>query len=123
MDWTVTGDGLLALAGGILAFFAIVLQTRHADKGLQRQIDEVRKREDKRAGEVARSTAAGLLMEIDWFYRHYLRDALDSLRSLDPQKGPPAGPRFRFDPFPVFSGDGAPWRFSARDMHGNPKLL
>jgi hypothetical protein len=104
VDWTVTGDGLLALGGGVLAFLAVIYQTRHADAGLQEQIDEMRKQEDKRAGEVARSTATSILSEIDWFYRYQLATCLVSLRKFDPNKGLRMVPPVPFDPFPVFSG-------------------
>jgi hypothetical protein len=43
---TFTGDGLLALAGGALAFIAVMIQTRSGSRGLQKQLDDENSSQD-----------------------------------------------------------------------------
>jgi hypothetical protein len=72
-DPKLTWDGLLTFFGGVLAFFAVLFQVRHADKGLQRQLDADKKARDDQASEQARAVARALLFELDNFYRGYVQ--------------------------------------------------
>ncbi len=90
-DPRLTWDGLLTFFGGVLAFFAILFQVRHADTGLQRQLDAEKQARDDQASEQDRAAARALLFELDNFYRGYvqsltadaaLNDALPGLKTL-----------------------------------------
>jgi hypothetical protein len=106
--------GVLAFAAGLLAFFGIRSQIRHADAGLQKQLDA--NAQSRREAEHARrrAVATALLFELDNFYRAYVRglaeaiacapgqvDGRDYLESphLPPLRKTPS------DPFPVYKAN------------------
>ncbi len=88
VTWTFTGDGLLALAGGTLAFLAVMIQTRSASRGLQKQLDtEKQARRDEQTRQ-EQAVAKALLYEIDDFYKHYIGGPPKYFEALDPSVAP-----------------------------------
>jgi hypothetical protein len=82
-------DGLLTFFGGLLAFFAILYQVRHADSGLQRQLDTERKTRTREITEQRRTVAVALLSEMKFFEKYYLSAAEASLTGVDPNNCEP----------------------------------
>jgi len=68
VDWKITGDGILAFAGGTFAVIAVLLSNRRSRINLQKQLDAEKKiREDEQSAQ-RRAVAASLSAEIDNFY-------------------------------------------------------
>jgi len=76
VEWKFTGDGLLTFFGGLLAFFALLYQVRHTDKGLRRQLDAEKRSLKEGEDNRRRAVATAILFEIDDSYRSHLRDVL-----------------------------------------------
>jgi hypothetical protein len=107
-DPRLTWDGLLTFLGGLLAFFAILHQVRHADQGLREQLRverEARTREDL---DRRRTIAIALLEEVRVFARRYVGPTEQSVSGFDSDRGDPsaidlASPQE--NPFPIYSAN------------------
>jgi len=104
-DPRLSWDGLLTFLGGLLAFFAILYQVRHADSGLQNQLDTERKARTREIGEQRRTVAVALLAEIRFFENYYLNAAEGALVGVDPGNCVPQSINLISPPassFPIF---------------------
>jgi hypothetical protein len=104
-DPKLTLDGVLTFVGGALALLGMWIQSRHADKGLQRQLNAERQAREQERARRKRALARAILFELDNFYRIYLRDPRPVLLAVD-AKACAVGqlPAFRTpgdDPFPI----------------------
>jgi hypothetical protein len=110
-DPKMTLDGLLTFLGGLLAFYVIWRQTRHADRGLAQQLEQER---SVRLEETARrktSLLKALVFEMDNFYRIYLCVPNKALQDIDPKtcsvwQLPPLKTPSE-DPFPIYRSSAA----------------
>lgn len=75
-DPKLSWDGLLTFLGGLLAFFAILYQVRHADTGLRTQFQAEKDARSDELAERKRAIATVILFEIDRFYRFYVAEVL-----------------------------------------------
>lgn len=72
-NWAFSGDGLLALAAGVITFAAVMIQIHYSSKQLR---DQMKAQEEARLAEVKRrrlSLETAILFEIDDFYARYLQ--------------------------------------------------
>jgi hypothetical protein len=115
-DPKLSWDGLLTFIGGLLAFVGIFYQVRHADKGLQRQLDSEKKARAEEELEHRRAVAVGMLFELDNFYRAYVRGLANEIPSSPREANGPAHieslllPPLRkipSHPFPVYKANGS----------------
>lgn len=104
-DPRLSWDGLLTFLGGLLAFFAILYQVRHSDKGLQGQLDE-EKRRNAQAAEAENFALARALMEIDHFYLGYVRTLRLTFQGLQPGQLSPLR-SMPSEPFAIYRSCGA----------------
>ncbi len=105
-DGKLSWDGTLTFLGGLLAFFAIWRQVRHADDGLRRQLKaEKGVRAEEREREMC-ALARALSEEIKVFAEQYVEPAKKALNAweIDPKPpGVPSGvPYPPADPFCVY---------------------
>lgn len=70
--WRLTGDGLLAFAGGTLALIGVWWSNRQSVKNLQLQLDMEKALRAEKDENYRRSLATIILYEIDHFYRYDL---------------------------------------------------
>lgn len=104
-EMKLTLDGIMTLAAGVIAYVAAVRQIRHADRGLQRQLDDEKKTREDGASDEQRAVARALLFEIDDFYRAQIRD-LSNLLEKEQEGAPPAVIKpMSNNPFPVYVGN------------------
>jgi hypothetical protein len=88
-DPRLSWDGLLTFLGGLLAFFAILYQVRHADSGLRTQLNTERETRTREIGEQRRTVAVALLSEIKFFEKYYLNVAEGALANAEADKSAP----------------------------------
>ncbi|MGH9684518.1 MAG: hypothetical protein ACRD4S_13020 [Candidatus Acidiferrales bacterium] len=103
-DPRLSWDGLLTFFGGVLAFFAILFQVRHADRGLKSQMDVEKRARNSAADERRRAVATGLLFEIDDHYRSNIRDVLQFLDGIRRDSAGMVIRPISADPFPMYIG-------------------
>ena len=65
----LTLDGLMTLAAGIIAFFAVIIQIRSSSRQLRDQIKDQRDAEREEQERQKQSVATAILFEIDHVYR------------------------------------------------------
>jgi hypothetical protein len=104
-DPKLTWDGLLTFLGGVLAFFAVLFQVRHADMGLQSQLNVEKRTREAEAEERQRAIATALLFELDEVYRSFVREVLGFLANHEEDPNPPSIKPVSANPFPVFSAN------------------
>jgi hypothetical protein len=96
--------GILAFVAGLLAFFGIRSQIRHADAGLQTQLDAEKKARENAANEQRKAVATALLFEIDNHYRSNIRDIVRYLEEHRNDPDPTVIKSPGSNPFPVYAG-------------------
>ena len=104
-DPRLSWDGLLTFLGGLLAFFAILYQVRHADSGLRQQLESEKKARDEEELNQKRAVATAILFEIDHFYRFYIQDVLKLLETRSQPSQPVVIKVPNTEVFPVYSGN------------------
>ena len=107
-DHKLSWDGLLTFIGGLLAFFAILCQVRHADAGLKQQLQAEKDARSQESEDRKRAVATGLLYEIDRFYSIYIGRFLKILGEAAKEKRHPQveSPGTRpFSVYPANCGD------------------
>jgi hypothetical protein len=115
-DPKLSWDGLLTFVGGLLAFFAILHQVHHADKGLRQQLESEKKAREQEELKQKRAVAVAMLFELDNFYRAYVRGLADEIPCKPGEVGgrhyvgspflPPLR-RVPSDPFPIYKANGS----------------
>jgi hypothetical protein len=90
-DPRLSWDGLLTFFGGLLAFFAVLYQVRHADRGLQSQLNSEKQMRERREVDERKAVAVALLAEMRFFDKYYLSKAEHSLSGINPKDCVPQG--------------------------------
>jgi hypothetical protein len=106
----LTFDGVMTLAAGIIAYLAALRQIRHADSGLQRQLDDEKAARKAEYEREKVSYARAILSEIDCFYVHHLLPARKAITGFDPARTPlplTMAESQESDSFPVYFGGSA----------------
>jgi hypothetical protein len=98
--------GMLAFIAGLLAFFGIRSQIRHADEGLQHQLDQEKQRDADETKTENRALARALLTEIDHFYIGYVRTLRVTFGVLQPGQLSPLR-SMPSEPFAIYRSCGA----------------
>jgi hypothetical protein len=105
VTWTITGDGLLAFAGGALALFGVWWSNRQSARNLQDQFDADKRSRREDLERQKKAIATGLLYEIDNFFRLELEGIEKMISQWNEATDlPPTGMPFRRTTFDVFRG-------------------
>jgi len=104
-DAKLTLDGLMTLAGGVIAFLAVLLQNRNTRIQVDRQLAAEREARAEEARARSRAVGVAILFEIDHFYRFYIQDVMSLLERRTEAKHPVVIKAPAPMSFPVYFGN------------------
>jgi hypothetical protein len=106
INWTITGDGLLAFAGGALALLGVWWSNHQSVKNLRKQFEAERNARTEEADKQKRAVAKVVLFEINNFYCYYVRDLQAFLKDKDVENCKLYGMKsISSNAFPIYRGN------------------